>query len=86
LKGQKAARVALRTLVRQLDSSPEEKWEELIVMALTSEFTIYHYIRAITVKAAMLEAGAAPELVTRVISAMHKSTMVPSDLPYGDDE
>lgn len=86
LKGQKAARVALRTLVRQLDSAPEEKWEELIVMALTSEFTIYHYIRAITVKAAMLEAGAAPELVTRVISAMHKSTMVPSDLPYGDNE
>ena len=86
LKGQKAARVALRTLVRQLASEPEEKWEELIAMALTAEFTIYHYIRAVTVKAAMLEAGAPPDLVTRVIEAMRQSSMVPSDLPYGDSE
>ena len=86
LKGQKAARVALRTLVRQLASEPEEKWEELIAMALTAEFTIYHYIRAITVRAAMLEAGAPPDLVTRVIESMRQSSMVPSDLPYGDTE
>mgnify|MGYP003336136965 CR=1 FL=1 len=70
----------------QLAAEPETKWEELIAMALTTEFTIYHYVRAVTVKAALLEAGMAEDLAMRVIEAMQKSPMVPSDIPYGEVE
>jgi hypothetical protein len=84
LKAQKAARTGLRNLVKKVAASEEEKWEELIASAIMQEINIYHYVNAVTVRAAMLEGGASEELAARVMSAMRSSEMVPKDLPYGD--
>lgn len=79
---QKAARLALRTLVGKLGRAQEEEWEGLIVTALTTEPAIYHYVQAVTVAKAMTEAGANPKLVARIIAALKASPIVPSDLRY----
>jgi hypothetical protein len=83
-KAQKSARVSLRSLIKKLAGSEESAWEELIGTAILSEINIYYYVKAVTVKAAMLECGAGEELAGRVIEAMRTSSSVPSDLPYGD--
>lgn len=83
-KTQKAARVSLRALIKKLAASEESAWEELIGTAILSEINIYYYVKAVTVKAAMLECGAGEELAGRVIAAMRTSSSVPNDLPYGD--
>lgn len=82
LKAQKAARVALRNLVRDLGNSAEDKWEQLIALAIQNEMAIFHYVRAVSVKSALREGGATEELANRVIEAMRKSPLVPSDMPY----
>ena len=83
-KAQKSARVSLRSLIKKLAGSEESAWEELITTAIMSEINIYYYVKAVTVKAAMLECGAGEELAGRVVVAMRASSLVPSDLPYGD--
>jgi hypothetical protein len=82
LKAQKAARVAIRNLVRDLSNTTEEKWEQIIAMAIQNELAIYHYVRAISVKSALREAGAADELANKIIETMRKSPLVPTDMPY----
>lgn len=82
LKAQKLARVAIRTLVRDLGNSPEEKWEQLIAIAIQNEMAVYHYVRAVSVKSALREAGASEELADRIIEAMRRSPLVPTDMPY----
>ena len=84
LKAMKSARLGLRGLVKRVGASDEDKWEELIGSAILTEINILHYARAVTVKRAMLEAGADDELATRVIAAMRASSMVPQDMEYGD--
>ena len=84
LKAQKAARMGLRSLVKKVSAAEEEKWEELIASAIMQEVSIYHYVNAVTVKAAMLEGGADEALAERVMAAMRKSELVPKDIPYGD--
>ena len=85
LKSIKAARVGLRALVKKVSAAEEERWEELIGTAIMSEVSIFHYVKATTVRDAMLEAGADEELTKRVSAAMRASSIVPSDLPYGDE-
>jgi hypothetical protein len=85
LKAIKAARIGLRALVKKVSVAEEAKWEELIGTAILSEGSIYPYVKATNVREAMLEAGADEELTKRVSEAMRKSSIVPSDLPYGDE-
>ena len=85
LKAIKNARVALRSLVKKMQNAEEEKWEELIGTAIMGEIAIFHYVKAVTVKAAILEAGADEAFATRVMAAMKQSSLVPEDLPYGDE-
>jgi hypothetical protein len=82
LKAQKAARVALRNLVRDLGNTTEEKWEQLIALAIQNELAIYHYVRAVSVKSALREAGASEDLANKIIESMRKSPLVPTDMPY----
>ena len=81
LKAQKAARVAIRELARNLGNSSEEKWEALIAVALQNELAIYHYVKAVSVKSALLEAGAPEALADRVVAAMRTYPVIPADLP-----
>jgi hypothetical protein len=82
LRTQKAARVELRTLVRKLDDSDPDTWQTSILQALQNELGIYHYVKAVTVSAALQEAGATPELNDAICASMKQSTLVPQDLPY----
>lgn len=79
---QKAARLALRALVAKVGKTPEAEWETTIATAIAAEPSIYHYTQAVSVKAALAEAGANPKLVTRIIAALKASALVPSDLRY----
>jgi len=83
LGAQKNARIALRNLVRGIQQSPEDQWTPLIIQALQAELAIYHYVNAVTVRAALLEAGGSPKMVDSICSLMQASPVVPEDLPYG---
>ena len=82
LKAQKDARVELRRLVRKLGDAPEEQWQGHILASLQNELSIYHYVKAVTVTAALIEAGADEALASGVTAAMRQSAVVPDDLPY----
>ncbi len=82
LRSQRNARVELRNLVRKLRDSSQESWQDLILASLSMEMAIYHYVQAVTVRAALLEAGAEPELADTICAAMQASSMVPDDLNY----
>tara|TARA_Y100000034_G_scaffold137025_1_gene218777 strand:+ start:635 stop:3313 length:2679 start_codon:yes stop_codon:yes gene_type:complete len=84
MKAQRNARKALRALVRKMTASAQEQWVELITQAIVNEVSIYHYIKAVTVYRAVLEAGADPHFAVQIIGAMKESGMVPEDVPYGD--
>ena len=79
---QKRARKAIRTLVRKLGGTKKEDWFGHIAAAIQNEIGIYHYVKAVSVRAALLEAGADEELAGRVTEAMRESGMIPSDVEY----
>jgi hypothetical protein len=79
---QKTARLALRALVAKLGKAAEPEWEGLIASAIATEPSVYHYAQAVTVKAALAEAGANPKLSARIVAALKASALVPSDLRY----
>ena len=83
LRAQKNARVELRSLVRSLSDSPDSEWESAILSSLQKELGIYHYVHAVTVRAALQEAGADPQHADRICTLMASSAVVPDDLPYG---
>ena len=80
---QKNARVSIRKLVRSLKTSKSGTWEGKILSALQEELAIYHYIKAVTVRAAITEAGADAELCDRICTLVQSSALVPSDVPLG---
>jgi hypothetical protein len=79
---QKSARIALRTLVAKLGKAPEGDWEGIITTAIATEPSIYHYVQAVTVTRALIEAGSNPKFAARIISALRASSFIPSDLRY----
>lgn len=85
LKAIRAARRGMVNLVRRVNGSPKEKWEEVITAGIINEPRIFDYVKAVTVKLAIDEAGAEPDLRNAVIAAMRASVLVPDDLPYGDE-
>lgn len=79
---QKRARKALRVLVRKLSGTKQEDWFGHIANAIQNEIGIYHYVKAVTVRAALLEGGANDDLAVRVMDAMRESGMIPADVEY----
>ena len=86
LRAQKSARVELRSLVRRLREADPGEWTGHIASSLSNELGIYHYVKAVTVQAALEEAGADKSLADSISEAMRQSPMVPNDLPYTVDE
>lgn len=84
LPAQRAARGALRSLVKTLKGTPREAWEDTITLAIASELSIYQYVADVSVRAALLEAGADEAFTAQIIESLRASDKVPSDLPYGD--
>jgi len=85
LKAIRSARRGMVNLVRRVGSSPAERWEEIITAGIINEPKIFDYVKAVTVKLAIDEAGAEPNLRDAVIAAMRASVLVPDTLPYGDE-
>ena len=84
LKAIRSARRGMVNLVRRVKASPRERWEEIITAGIINEPKIFDYVKAVTAKLAIDEAGAEPNLRDAVIAAMRASVLVPDDLPYGD--
>jgi hypothetical protein len=84
---QKAARKAIRKLAGDLEEAPEERWVGILTAALTAEIEIFHYIRAVTVYAALAEAQVEAELAERIVAALQASEMIPADtIPYDEED
>lgn len=87
LPAQRNARRALRKLVADLEKeTDQDKWTGIISTAVAVELSIYHYVKAVSVTAALEEAGSSPETTARVIQAMRQSPAVPSDVPYVEED
>ena len=94
LKDQRNARKALRNLVKRLRTAKDEQWEEIITSAIMGELAIFSYITAVTVQTALVEAGADPDLCTKIILALKESQtlattlqtfgMSLADIPFGE--
>lgn len=94
LSDQRNARKALRGLVKKLRNSDDEKWEDLVTGALIEELGIFSYIMAVNAKVAITEAGADPELCSKIIVALKTSqklsdtlgalSMSVNDIPFGE--
>jgi hypothetical protein len=82
---QKKARKAVRALVDRLAKEPEESWDGIVTEAITTEASIFDYIRAVTVYVALAEGGADENLATRVVTALKASGLIPEGvIPYDE--
>jgi len=78
----KTARKALRTLIRRIQGTKPEAWFGTIAAALQAEMSIYHYVKAVTVREALVEGGASDDLTNKIIDAMKESGLIPPDVNY----
>lgn len=85
LKAQRSARIAIRGLVKSLTPVPDTEWEGKIAAAIAQEVSIYHYVQAVSVRAALVEASAMPGVIERVVEIMKASPLVPKDFNYGEE-
>lgn len=82
LRDQRAARAGLKTLVAQMKAASPDRWEDLLTNAIINEVAIFAYAQAVSVRVAMVEAGASEDLVVAVSRQLRASPLVPVDLPY----
>lgn len=80
---QREARNAIRDAVRKIRNSSPDKWQEIILVAISNSPSILHYCSALSLRRALVEAGAEQDLAQRVIDGVRESGMVPPDLNYG---
>ena len=90
---QKQARKGLRTLVKKIRATEEDKWEGMATSHAMSNVDILLYVNAITVKRALDEAGSDPHLTGTLIEKMKASedlanklagfNMNINDIPFG---
>lgn len=86
LMAQKKARKGILTLAEKLAESPEDEWAGVLTEAISSEINIFHYIKAVTVQAALDEATEDVDLKARIVAALKNSGMVPDDVPYDETD
>lgn len=86
LPKQRAARKAIRELGERLTKADESDWLGIVTEAITSEFAIYNYIKAVTVYAALAEAKIEPTLAERIVNALRESGMIPDDVPFSEED
>jgi len=83
LQDQKSARNTLRKLVKILGGKERGEWDEIIMTTLASQPAIYPYVKAVTVRSALYEAGGSDYMVGEIIKGLKDSPLVPADIPYG---
>ena len=84
---QRKVRKAIRALADKLAVSAKDDWMGLVSEALTSNIDIYHYLRAVTVYAALAEAKLSAELAGQIVEALQESGVITSDvLPFDEQD
>jgi hypothetical protein len=83
---QREVRRALRNLGRKLtNEQDEDQWEGHIIQAISMNLDIYTYLRAVTVKVALLEAGLGEDLALRIIEKARANPLIPDDVIFDED-
>lgn len=80
---QKKARGAILKLAKKLSSSPEGEWANHVQVAIMEEPTIYAYIMAVSVEAALDEANVDSDLKEKVIEGLRSAG---ATLPFTVEE
>ena len=80
---QKAARNALRKIVQKVASSPSSDWEGIITAGVVGTPDIYKYVQAVTIRKALVEAGATNGLDSQIIEAIDRTGLVGAEVPRG---
>lgn len=82
LSVKKPARVAIRNLVGKLRTTPDSEWQDAVAVAISGELAIYHYVKAVSIRYALVEGGADQPLVDRFF-ANPACALIPADVPRG---
>jgi hypothetical protein len=80
---QKKARKALRVLVHDVAGASSSDWAGIITARVVQTPEILEYVRAVTIRKALIEAGASNGLDTQIIQAIDESGLVPADILRG---
>jgi hypothetical protein len=80
---QKKARNGLRQLVQRVSTAPSSEWETIITLGVGSTPEIYEYVKAVTIRKALVEAGATNGLDSQIIDAIDRTGLVPAEVPRG---
>lgn len=67
---QTAAREAIVQLVAEMRKATPDRWAELFQGAVTTTVAAYHYMKEVTLKAALREAGAEDALISAVVAQL----------------
>jgi hypothetical protein len=84
LLDQRKARKALRNLMIKLSNAEQDDWLGIVTEAIGANLGIYHYIKAVSVRAALAEVTPDTEFHTKVVDMMKNSGMIPDDVPYDE--
>ena len=85
LSKQRVARKAIRELIEEYASSPEESWTEKTAGAVMKQPLIIDYLSAVGVWAALVEAKTDPGLSARIVKALKASGMADA-LPFTEED
>ena len=85
LSKQRLARKAIRELIEEYASSPEDSWTEKTAGAVMKQPLIIDYLSAVGVWAALVEAKTDPGLSARIVKALKASGMADA-LPFTEED
>ncbi len=85
LSKQRLARKAIRELIEEYTSSPEDSWTEKTAGAVMKQPLIIDYLSAVGVWAALVEAKTDPGLSARIVKALKASGMADA-LPFTEED
>ena len=64
----------------EVSSLPETSWRRLLVTAISQNPATYDYLCKISIETAMIEAGATPDLVSRMCKNLEELRVLPRAL------
>jgi hypothetical protein len=80
LSVKKPARRAIRELVGKMRGSSPDQWADLVATAVANELSIYHYVKEVSLRYALKEAGADDAFVASFF--LHPScALIPAEVP-----
>lgn len=81
LRTQKTCREILRNVAQKLVALDESKWAAEVLSALNTEPQIYHWLKAWSIRGALADVGAQPQLIDRVLKHPALDNPLLADVP-----